>query len=146
MKKTGIIILMCIASLTAMNNNCFGQDTAKHAHKKIAKGDTTGMADIEDRLDDFKTITGDITNKLNKCGNLDSIKRFVSIVNQLSDTILNHIAPIFDGFLMQHPEQYPSLKNISDLTDRMLDCKKIDKAKKYSQQLGMEYTNLAKAK
>jgi len=146
MKTSGRIVLACIVIITAFNCKGFAQQAAKPSAKTAVKGDTNGMADIEDRLDDFKTITSDITGKLNRCGNLDSIKRLVSIVNQISDTILSHIAPIFDGFYAKHPEQYPALKNISDLTDRILDCKKVDKAKKYSQQMGVEYTNLTKAK
>jgi hypothetical protein len=121
--------------------NSYAQKTVRSK-----QGDTNGVADIESRLVDFKVIAEAMTTNMSKCGNLDSLKRFAAIMQTVDDTILNHIAPIFDGFNSVHPDQYDPLKNINDLVDRIVSTKDLVKAKKNTDKILVEYNNLLKAK
>lgn len=119
---------------------------AQQGNKKTKLPDTNGLANIEGRLDDFKPIVQNMAGKIDKCGGLDTIKQYASILEQISDTIMNHMVPIFDGFYALHPDQYQPLKNISDLSENILKSKDIIKAKKYDQKIMIEYASLIKAK
>lgn len=107
--------------------------------------DTTGIANIESRLNDFKDIVKSMTDNINKSNNIDSIKIFAGVMMSISDTLMNHIAPIMDGFNALHAEQVAPLKNISDLSERITSAKTPQKAKKLNTKIVIEYTNLGKA-
>jgi len=138
MKKHVAAICVCVLLLAA-SQQCLAQ-------KNLKPSDTAGTADIESRLEDFKTIAGAMTNGITNCGSLDSVKRFAAIMQSVDDTILNHISPIFDGFSVVHPDQYEPLKNMNDLVDRILSTKDLVKAKKNNDKIIIEYNNLVKAK
>lgn len=119
---------------------------AQQKGKQAKLPDTNGFADIESRLNDFKFLAQEFIGKINRSGSLDSIKQFAVVLDQMSDTLINHMAPIFDSFNNLHPQQYIPLRNISDISDAIIKTKDINKAKKYGQKMSIEYSNLEKAK
>jgi hypothetical protein len=123
------------------------QKTEAQANFKQPKNvDTTGMANIEGKLDLLKTIVNDITQRITNCSALDSIKMSVFSVGDIAGSIINDMIPVFDNFNALHPEQYEPVKNIADLSDLMIKAKDIAKVKKYNQKMITEYNNLVKAK
>jgi hypothetical protein len=138
MKKSAATIFATIVLFTAVHQKSYAQ--------KIRTSDTVGVADIEDRMDDLKIIAESMTTGMSACGNIDSLKRFAAILQQVDDTLINHINPIFNGFNILHPEQYEPMKNMHDLADLILDTRNLSKAKKYGDKMVIEYNNLMKAK
>ncbi len=120
--------------------------SAQFGKKPPVLGDTTGLYDVESKLDLFKPIVQDMANKINACNSLDTIKLYASILEQIDDTLINHLVPIFNGYSTLHPDQYQPLKDIQDLTNDIIDTKKLDKAKKYGLKLSPAYEQLIKAK
>ncbi|HXB12109.1 MAG TPA: hypothetical protein VNZ45_09005 [Bacteroidia bacterium] len=109
-------------------------------------GDTTGLYEVESKIDLFKPIVQAMSSKINACNSLDTIQLYASVMEQIDDTLINHLVPIFNGYSTLHPDQYQPLKDIQDLTNNILDTKKLDKAKKYGLKLPPAYDLLMKAK
>ena len=121
------------------------QAQVKPKAKKTRQIDTATIAALENNLEDLKTITAALTANIDSSDNLDQIKRYANMIQQIADTLQDHINPIFRDFNTLHPTQYVPIKNIADLTDRMIECKNTAKAKKVNQQIKLEYANLLKA-
>jgi hypothetical protein len=119
---------------------------AQFQQRTFKISDTTGLADIEDKIGEYEIILQDVTDKINTLSNLESIKQYANISEAVGDTLLNHIIRIFDGFTTLHADQGQSLKNICDLSENIMQCKNLTKAKKYNQKIIDEYNKMVQAK
>jgi hypothetical protein len=140
--KTVLISILLFSFFILHSSFC----SAQFGKKPPVLGDTTGLAEVESKLDLFKPIVQDMTNKINACNSLDTIKLYASLIEQIDDTLINHLVPIFNGYSTLHPDQYQPLKDLQDLSNSIMDTKKLDKAKKYGLKLGPVYDQLVKAK
>jgi len=144
-----LIITLFIFTLVRAQDTAKGNTPAKAVvkakTKKVRQVDTAAISALENNLEDLKTITAAITSNIDSCDNLDQIKRYANMIQQIADTLQDHINPIFRDFNTLHPTQYMPIKNIADLTDRMIESSSVVKAKKVNQQIKAEYANLVKA-
>jgi len=141
-KRVRLTIALCFSFFILSSSFC----SAQLGKKAPVLADTSGLYDVEYKIDLFKGIVQDMTIKINACNSLDTIKMYAALVQQIDDTLINHLVPIYQGFSTLHPDQYQPLKDIQDLSDNIMDTKKLDKAKKYGLKLGPVYDQLMKAK
>ena len=140
--RTGSIIILLFLFSTLNCTLCYAQ----FGKKPPVLGDTTGLAEVESKIDLFKPLVQNMAEKINACNSLDTVKLYASVLEQIDDTLINHLVPIFNGYSTLHPDQYQPLKDIQDLTNGIIDTKKLDKAKKYGLKLQPAYDQLIKAK
>src|SRR5581483_6310022 len=120
MKRISYVCLLCLIIAVASSSAVSAQRAFKY--------DTNGMAKIESDIEDFKPFVQGLTSRVPQCSSLDSIRFMASPVVLLGDSLLNHIARIFDGFYALHPQQYIPIENISDNLDHIMDTKTLEKA------------------
>lgn len=135
-------ILLCLVMFMFAVTYCCGQ-----LHQPTFKlADTTGLAGIETRITEFELILKNNTDNVSTMSNLNNIKVLANMDAAISDTLLNHLVPIFDGYNTLHSEQGQLLKDISDLSENILGTKSLAKAQKYNQQIIKQYAKLLLAK
>ena len=142
-RKGRMRLLLFLSSFFILNSSL---SFAQFGKKPPVLGDTTGLYDVESKIDLFKPIVQQMTDKINACNSLDTLKLYAQVLEQIDDTLINHLVPIFQGYSTLHPDQYQPLKDIQDLSNNILDTKKLDKAKKYGLKLTPAYQELIKAK